>query len=40
MHWYEIISYLFVIMVIVLVARGAFKAFYMFIRGKHHAENN
>ena len=40
MHWYEILSYLFVIMVIVLITLGAFKAFHMFMRGKHHEKGN
>ncbi len=40
MHWYEVVSYLFVIMVIVLVTLGAFNAFRIFIRGKHHEKNN
>ena len=40
MHWYEILSYLFVITVIVLIAIGAFKAFYIFIRGEHHKQSD
>lgn len=39
MHWYEVLSYAFVIAVIVLVTRGAFKAFKVFVRGEHHTDS-
>ena len=36
MNWYEMISILFIGIVIVLVAVGALKAFGDFYRGRHH----
>ncbi len=36
MHWVEVFNYAFVIMVIILITRGAVKAFHVFLRGGHH----
>ena len=38
MHWYEVFSFLFVGVVVVLIAIGAFKAFSDFYSGKHHEQ--
>ena len=38
MHWVEVFNYAFVILVIVLISRGAIKAFGSFLSGKHHEE--
>jgi hypothetical protein len=36
MHWVEVFNYAFVIVVIVLITRGALIAFHNFYHGKHH----
>jgi hypothetical protein len=36
MHWIDVFLYAFATLVIILIARGAFKAFLDFYRGKHH----
>ena len=36
MHWVEVFNYAFVSMVIILITRGALKAFHDFLSGKHH----
>ena len=40
MHWYEILSFLFVAAVIVLISIGALKAFGDFYRGRHHEQQD
>ena len=39
MHWLEIVSYLFVILVMVLVTIGALKAFRTYLAGQHHEQD-
>ena len=36
MHWFEILSYSFIIVVIVLIAKGAIQAFSVYFSGEHH----
>ena len=39
MHWFEILSYLFVGTTIVLVVIGAVRAFGDFFMGRHHEKS-
>ena len=36
MHWIEVFIYVFISVVIILITRGALKAFHSFYHGEHH----